>query len=248
MIDKLLTPPPELDYGIRVDKYHEIGEEFSRHCRELAALMPESKVLDVGCGFAPLAAGLAPYLSAAGSYTGIDAVPNGVEWAARTITPRFPNFQFAWIDLYNQTYHRSGRLDPRTFRFPYSDDKFDLVYLRSVFTHMLPEDVENYLSEVRRVMRPGARSLITYFLLNEESIRLMSGDRSYIDFQHDFGVYRQHEPGPGGSIAYHEEHILGLYRKHRLALEGPIHYGYWCGRETGRSSQDIIVATKQEIT
>jgi SAM-dependent methyltransferase len=247
MTDELLAPPPELDYGIRVDKYRETSEEFSRHCRELAALTPDSKVLDVGCGFAPLAAGLTEYLSPAGSYTGIDAVPNGVEWAARTITPRFPNFQFAWIDLYNQTYHRSGQLDPRTYRFPFSDDEFDLVYLRSVFTHMLPEDVENYLSEVRRVMRPSGWSLITYFLLNDESVALMSGDRSSIDFEHEYGIYRKHDPGPYGSIAYQEHHVLSLYRKHRLTLAGPIHYGYWCGRETGRSSQDIIVATKREI-
>ena len=138
MTDQSLAPPPELDYGIRVDKFCQIGEEFSRHCRELAALTPESRILDVGCGFAPLAAGLIEYLSPAGSYTGIDAVPNGVEWAARTITPRFPNFQFTWIDLYNQTYRRSGKLEAYTFRFPFSDNAFDLVYMRSVFTHMLP--------------------------------------------------------------------------------------------------------------
>jgi SAM-dependent methyltransferase len=246
MIDSELAPPPELDYGIRVDKFRQVGEEFSRHCRELAGLNPESQVLDVGCGFAPLAAGLTTFLSPAGSYTGIDAVPNGVEWASRTITPKFPNFRFAWIDLYNQTYHPSGRLDPRTFRFPFPDDAFDLVYLRSVFTHMLPTEVDNYLSEVRRVMRPQGRCLITYFLLNEESMRLMGGDRSSIAFPHDCGIFRMHDPGPGGSIAYQETHVLALYRKHRLKLIGPVHYGYWCGRENGRSSQDILVATKEE--
>ena len=51
MIDKTLAPPPELDYGIRVDKYQEIAEEYSRHCRTLAWLSPDSKILDVGCGF-----------------------------------------------------------------------------------------------------------------------------------------------------------------------------------------------------
>jgi SAM-dependent methyltransferase len=246
MNDTWLAPPPELDYGIRVDKHREIGEEFSRHCRELAGLTPDGRVLDVGCGFAPVAAGLTSYLSQAGSYTGIDAVPNGVEWASRTITPRFPNFQFRWIDLYNQTYRPSGEVDPRSFCFPFPDGEFDLVYLRSVFTHMLPAHVDHYLSEVRRVMKPQGRSLITYFLLNDESIRLMSGERSYIDFAYDYGVYRMHDPGPGGSIAYQEAHVLGLYRKHGLKLVGPIHFGYWCGRESGRSSQDILVARKEE--
>jgi ubiquinone/menaquinone biosynthesis C-methylase UbiE len=247
MIDLSLAPPPELDYGIRVDKYHEVGEEFSRHSRELGALTPESKILDVGCGFAPLAAGLAGYLSPEGRYLGIDAVRIGVEWAARTITPRYPNFQFSWVDTYNQTYHRSGQLDPRSFRFPAPDHEFDLVYLRSVFTHMPPEEVDHYLSEVRRVMRPRGRCLISYFLLNDDSVRLMSGERSVIDFAYDYGIYRKHVPGPEGSFAYREEHVRHLYRKHRLSIVGPIHYGYWCGREVGRSSQDIIVATKSEV-
>ncbi|QEH38552.1 hypothetical protein OJF2_71550 [Aquisphaera giovannonii] len=246
MIDKLLAPPPELDYGIRVDKYHQIGEEYSRHCRELAGLAPDGRVLDVGCGFAPLAAGLTSYLSPEGSYVGIDAVPNGVEWASRTISPHYPNFRFAWIDAYNQTYRPNGRLDPRSYRFPFEDDEFDLVYMRSVFTHMLPDDVENYLSEVRRVMKPGGRSLITYFLLNSESTRLMGGEGSFINFPHDYGVYSKHYPGPEGSIAYREGHVRELYRQVGLTIVGPIHFGYWCGRESGRSSQDIIIATKQE--
>lgn len=245
MIDDLLTPPPELDYGIRVDKYREIAEEFSRHCRELTPLTPDSRILDIGCGFAPLAAGLVGFLSSAGSYTGIDAVANGVKWAARTITPRYPNFRFTRIDVYNQTYHRSGQLDPRSFRFPFTDNEFDLVYLRSVFTHMPPAELDHYLSEIRRLMRPRGWSLITYFLLNDESIRLMPGDRAFINFSCDYGDYRKHDPGPSGTFAYPEQNILRLYRKHRLTISGPIHYGYWCGCEGGLSSQDIIVATKE---
>jgi ubiquinone/menaquinone biosynthesis C-methylase UbiE len=248
MTDLTLAPPPELDYGIRVDKYTMIAEEFSRHCRELAGLGPEEHILDVGCGFAPLAAGLVGYLSPQGRYLGLDAVPNGVEWAARTITPVYPNFRFAWVDTYNQTYHRSGQLDPRSLRWPVEDGEFDLVYLRSVFTHMPPEEVDHYLSEIRRVLRPGGRCLITYFMMTEESVRLMSGEGSWIDFAYDYGHYRRHDPGPVGSFAYTEEHIRQLYRKHRLKIVEPIHPGYWCGREEGdcHSSQDIIIATKPE--
>jgi hypothetical protein len=111
---------------------------------------------------------------------------------------------------------------------------------------MGPAEVDHYLVECRRVMRPRGWSLITFFLLNDESIRLMSGPRSCMNFSHDFGPYRRHEPGPAGSFAYREDYVLGLYRKHRLTLAGPIHCGSWCGRESGRSSQDIIVATKED--
>ena len=41
----------------------------------------------------------------------------------------------------------------------------DVAFLTSVFTHMLPEDVEHYLDELARVLKPGGRTLITWFLL-----------------------------------------------------------------------------------
>jgi hypothetical protein len=51
----------------------------------------------------------------------------------------------------------------------------------------------------------------------------------------------------GDTVAYDEGYILGLYAEHGLRLVGPVHYGSWCGRAVYLSSQDILVATKQEI-
>lgn len=47
---------------------------------------------------------------------------------------------------------------------------FDFVFLTSVFTHLLPEDMNNYFSEVVRVLTHARRCLITYFLLTFESL------------------------------------------------------------------------------
>ena len=71
-MDDALIPPVELDYGIRVEAFRDVGEEYAGHCRNLAALAPNHRVLDVGCGFGPLAAGLTTFLSAEGRYDGID--------------------------------------------------------------------------------------------------------------------------------------------------------------------------------
>ena len=38
---------------------------------------------------------------------------------------------------------------------------------------MLSADMENYLKQIARVLKPGGRCLITYFLLNPESAKLM---------------------------------------------------------------------------
>ena len=58
---------------------------------------------------------------------------------------------------------------------------------------MLPEEVSNYLSEIERVMKPGGRAVITFFLLNQESLKLVGSGMSTIDFRYDFGVYRVKE-------------------------------------------------------
>jgi len=62
-----------------------------------------------------------------------------------------------------------GQINPKKFVFPYADSSFDLVFLTSVFTHMLPEDVKRYMEEISRVLKSGGRSVVTYFLVNPPS-------------------------------------------------------------------------------
>ena len=60
-------------------------------------------------------------------------------------------------------------LDAATYRFPYSDASFDVVFSPSVFTHLLRRPLENYLAESCRVMRPGATALLWFFVLDERA-------------------------------------------------------------------------------
>src|SRR3954454_3335822 len=68
--------------------------------------------------------------------------------------------------------------------FPYPNATFDFVFLTSVFTHMLPTDMEHYVSEIVRVLKPNGRSLCTFLLLNDESMRFMNaGFSTPFDFK-----------------------------------------------------------------
>jgi SAM-dependent methyltransferase len=82
------------------------------------------------------------------------------------------NFQFYQIDIYDKHYNPAGHCKASEYRFPFPDDSFDFVMLGSVFTHMLPDGVRNYLSEIRQVLAPGGRCMISYFFLNDETRRL----------------------------------------------------------------------------
>ena len=48
-------------------------------------------------------------------------------------------------------------------QLPLADRAFDVIFLYSVFTHMLSPDVERYLSEIARLLAPGGKALFTVY-------------------------------------------------------------------------------------
>lgn len=221
--------------------YREFGPQYLGFFRELAGLRPTDQVLDVGCGFARIAQGLTGYLRDGGSFDGFDVLEGEIEWCRRNVTRKHAHFRFQVADLYNKFYNPAGTQQAADFRFPYDDAAFDFVYLISVFSHMLPGDMDHYLSEIARVLRPGGRCFITYYLLNADAYA--RGAAEHFPFQAD--GYRAHNQNTAEwAVAYEEDAIRALYKKHGLIVQEPIQYGTWCGRETRFSSQDIIVAVK----
>ncbi len=240
-----LIPPQELVDAIGAGSFKIIGEGYLQHFIKLGGLRPDDRVLDVGCGSGRMAVPLTHYLSAIGSYEGFDIAADCIAWCQQNITPRYPNFQFQVADVYNQHYHPSSGCRACEYRFPYPDESFDFVILTSVFTHMLPADLAHYLAEIARVLKKGGRCLVTFFLLNAESLTLMPTDLSNVDFSHDAGTYRTTDPAnPETAVAYDQRTIEALYRRLGLSIAWPIHLGAWCGRQETVDWQDIIVAVK----
>ena len=240
-----LTPPRRM-LAVGDWEFGKVGREFLRHFTDLAGLQPSERVLDVGCGIGRMAVPLARYLDDKGSYEGFDIMADWVNWCSNKISPKYPNFRFQFADVFNQGYNPKGKCEASEYQFPYENESFDFVFLTSVFTHMLPQDMENYLGEITRVLKTDGRCLITFFLLNEESLRLIEAGKSALDFRYDIGGCRTiDESNPESAIAYDEEFIRQLYEKHGLNIAEPIRYGSWCGREKFLSYQDIVIATRK---
>jgi hypothetical protein len=109
----------------------------------------------------------------------------------------------------------------------------------SVFTHMLPADVEHYLSEIARVMKDGAKCVASFWLTD------MKLGSPYYDFSEVCEIYSRGEPEHG--VIYVEDHVRGLYRQYGLVIEN-LKHGSWIKREDSDPNhrQDIIIAVKQE--
>jgi len=244
--DPLMPPRGKIFYS--VGDFKKSGEEFARLLIVLGGLRPDDRVLEVGCGIGRMAVPLTSYLGEEGYYEGIDIVPEGVEWCEKAITSRHPNFRFKLADVHNKQYNPTATLKASEYRFPYENGSFDFVFLASVFTHMLPEGINSYLSEIARVLRGGGRCLITFFLLNRDSLERMESGASILNFKHDFGAYRVKERATREvAVAYPEGTIRSLYERYGLEIEEPIRYGEWSGRKRKAclDYQDIVVASKE---
>ncbi len=243
-----LRPPKDLDnIGGGGRGFDAVGKRWlDMLTRPPERLGPDERVLDAGCGVDRIAVPLTGYISSEGSYEGFDIESKAITWCQENITPKYPNFRFQVADVYNKRYNRNGTQQPHEYRFPYPDESFDFAFLASVFTHLLPEAVENYISEISRVLRSGRRCVISYFLLNERSVeRIEAGKISKQTFSHDYGNYRlQNDKVPEAAIAHDEANIRDMYEKHGLRVMEPVWYGGWAGGE-GPGRQDVIWAVKE---
>jgi ubiquinone/menaquinone biosynthesis C-methylase UbiE len=239
-----LTPPRRLQF-VGGGDFATVGTKLKKLLIDLGGLKPDDRVLDVGCGIGRMAVPLVGYLTDRGSYDGFDVVPKGIKWCQKNISKEFPNFHFQVADLYNKMYNPKGRFRAGEFPFPYADASFDFVFLTSVFSHLLFDDTEHYISEVARVLRPGGRCFATFFLLNPESEELMLAGASTLEFRHVVGRCRvEHINVPEDAVAYMETDIRALLSKYGLALRAPIYGGRWCGRRKYTRYQDIAIIIK----
>jgi SAM-dependent methyltransferase len=238
-----LIPPAHL----RVYYYRVLNPAaYERACQtaraELIAhgLQPEHRLLDVGCGVGNLALGIADYLR--GTYEGIDIHGEAIAWCREAITPRHPRFRFHHADLASAAYNPRGSADPGTFAFPFPDRDFDFVFLGSVFTHMLPDDVAHYVSEIARVLRPGGTCVASCFLLNDETRAPVEAGRSFVTFpvRHESGLCRLHDATkPEAAVALEESFLHTAYGAASLEICGVRRGQWWNGR---MDDQDIVTA------
>ena len=241
-----LAPPRRLR-GVGAGDFRAVGESLFAELVDPGGLTPEARVLDIGCGVGRLAIPIARYLTT-GTYHGFDISPEMIGWCRRTLTPRYPNFQFTLLDVANSHYNPAGAVTADTAHFPYHDGDFDFALATSLFTHLLPSSFLNYALESARVLAPGGTLFGTFFLVDAETAGRIDRHESDLDLRQEL-----HDPHTGTTFRALDsatpETAVGLDRdfvtttlgEAGLSVSG-VYPGVWSGRSEGRTYQDIVVA------
>ncbi len=161
-------PAKHLRFGGREFKDDDFFLESARseahrlesHC----GLTRTSTILDVGCGVGRLPIGILQQVGEIKKYRGVDVDVTSVRWCQEHIEKMHPNFQFQLLPVQNRRYNPTGKPLDSLFRMPFGDGSFDIVYLYSVFSHMVADDIRVYLRECHRLLLPNGRMFLTAFV------------------------------------------------------------------------------------
>jgi SAM-dependent methyltransferase len=199
-----------------------VGKDFLEHFTSVGGLLPDHRVIDIGCGPGRMAIPLTSFMSSDGSYEGIDTWSEGVDWCSRHITPRFRNFRF-------------GSLDTRApgGKFPFEDGDFDFAILCAI-SKLDEKTFRTYVAEAGRVLRSGGVYFGTCFLSYDSYDSHDQGDRQA-------PLYKSGGQEP--PFVFSEHQMEAALSGAGLSIES-VHRGAWAGHPEPLSYQDVVVATR----
>ncbi len=229
------------------DTFDLIASAHIQIIRELVGIDPNWNFLEIGCGIGRDAIPLGEILKPNAKYVGIDIEAASIDWCNQNISKRHPNFKFHFIDIYEKWFNPNGKVQLSSVKLPVDNMSTDLVFLQSVFTHMLRTDIVHYLKDFERLLRRGGKVYATFFIV-DDNIRSALNDKSYLQFKHTEspGCFIQSKDSPTQAVAYTEDVLQEMLDAAGLELAQPITYGCWSGmRSPTNGGQDSVVIRRR---
>jgi SAM-dependent methyltransferase len=242
-IADLVPPLHVMQDGPQDYRFFKRSGELSFQLFREAGLKPTDRVLDIGSGLGRQILPLTKFLTT-GSLEGLEPIDEQVQWTQR-ITARFPNFKFHKIDVWSKVYNPDGSVMPADYALPFPDDEFDFVTMNSVFTHMFIGDIRHYVGEIARVLKPGGRGTISYFLLNDDSVAAIATGKSdqtlVYEIEEGSRIDNQHRMET--AIGIPETAAVEMYNRH--GIDARVEHGSWDGRKA-RLYQDMLFLARRD--
>jgi len=199
-------------------------------------------VLDVGCGCGSMVPHFLGRLGAEARYLGFDVHAPSIHWCQSHFAGD-PRAQFFHADLDSPYSASAGPAATRRYPFPAANGSVDLVLAKSVFTHLLEEELVHYLSEVRRVLAPAGRAFVTLFLFDDAAGT--APEAFPYPARAGATVRWRRRTRPQAAVAYGRAHLMRLLATSGLELDELI-AGFWPGTAATPTGQDQLVLRRVE--
>lgn len=219
--------------------FRDVGPWFLNEFKRLGLFREGLRILDVGCGCGRVARALATDADLRRlkvGYVGVDIDQEAIRWCRDHLTTKNSRFKFYHVDLYNRSYNPAGKHQARAYSFPYDNQSFDLIIVTSVFTHLLEEELRNYLQESRRLLAREGTVYASFFTYRSRRDAVKGVDRHPVSFPCYHGHYAVHSDNyPEKAVAYEESFLLDLVQKTGFQLACDLMYG----------TQDALILQRQ---
>lgn len=123
--------------------------------------LENARILDFGCGV-KIAQALYQQGSPQTLYVGLDVYAQMIDFLADGLRDD-PKYRFHVVPFRNDMYNPDGEAMRPESDLPVGDERFDLLFLFSVITHMTPEDTRAVLHILRRYADADARLIFWAF-------------------------------------------------------------------------------------
>jgi SAM-dependent methyltransferase len=238
--------------GSGPEMFEVLGRRHIELYNKFCGLGKDMTLLEIGCGIGRDALQLIGFLSERGRYVGIDVTRDSILWCKHNITARHPNFSFHHFDAQNELYNPHGRYSSMEFRLPVANASVDRIFLASVFTHLLEEEVLHYMTEFARVLKPDGQAYAMFFLHTPEALEAAKTKgttpwQARFDIPLSDGVYANDPVYPRGAVAFTDAVMRRLIAKAGLRLVRPYLKGSWSGLHAeADDGQDVAILTRAD--
>ena len=183
----------------------EMGKNFWLNNFATTTLNLKSNILEIGCGCGRMAMPLKS-VGFCGQHTGIDIDDEMLNYCNNN----FPNSNFTFIKsthkskAYHSGKNNKGLLENKFYKIPLESKSQDFIYSTSLLSHLLEDDLINYLSEAFRLLKENGIMRMTFFCVDSMEHNL-SGRWT---FKHKLGeTYVESLKYPEAASAYTKDFI-----------------------------------------
>lgn len=228
------------------DGFAQISDFHISNLKRFIGLESSHSVLEIGCGIGRDAIPLTQILTE-GSYVGIDIIKRSIDWCSQNISPKHKNFSFYHFDVKDELHNGGGTTSTLDIALPLATASVDRIFLFSVFTHLFQPEIEHYLREFRRVLKPDGLVYATTFIYDDailETARATSLTPFDLRFEHEIspGCRINDVAHPLGAVAYTRARWDAMVKKSGLRYAKPFLHGAWSGFfSDAADGQDVAI-------